>query len=64
MIINSNNPTGASAIRGESDKANSPAIYTISAIPANRPSVVNSFIGLLINHVPRLKLEFKNSYVK
>ena len=55
MIINSNTPTGTNAPRGELDKANSPAMYTISAIPANRPSVVNTFIGLFINHVPWLR---------
>jgi len=64
MIINSNTPTGTNAVRAELDKANSPAMYTISAMPANRPSVVNSFISLFINHVPWIIFsKSKNLYV-
>ena len=59
MIIISNNPTGTSAAKGESDNANWPATYTISAIPANIPSVVNIFIGLFISYVPQLKFYLK-----
>jgi hypothetical protein len=62
MIINSNTPTGTNAPRGELDKANSPAMYTISATPANRPSVVNTFIALFINHIPWLKFTKSKNY--
>lgn len=50
-MMDNNTPTGTNAPKGELDKASSPATYTITAIAANRPRVVNNFVGLFINHI-------------
>jgi len=63
MIAN-NIATGTSAPRGESDKANSPATYTINAMAANRPSVAISLMGLLINCAPCIRTYTKTLYVE